>query len=208
MKFRIGHGIDIHRFTDGDHIVLGGVKVPHTHGIDAHSDGDVVLHSITDALLGALGLGDIGEWFPDTDPELKGIDSKNLIMPIIMCMRDNGFELNNLDVTIVAQQPRLSNYKDAMKANLLELFSVNDGQINIKATTPEKMGYIGRLEGIEAHAVLTLVGQEKVTVRKKNQFFLMPEELVDPSDTSEVRELNIEDLDGEIDLGADDLSDT
>jgi len=210
MKFRIGHGIDIHRYTDGDHLMLGGVKVPYTRGIDAHSDGDVVLHSVTDALLGALALGDIGQWFPDSDPELAGIESKNLILPIIMCMRDHDFELNNLDVTIVAQEPRLSDYKDAIKANLIELFSVKADQVNIKATTPEKMGFVGRLEGIEAHAVLTLIGIEKKSSEKQNQFFLMPDDLSDDSNATEVNEITIEEMEDtqEITIDANDLSES
>ncbi len=200
MKFRVGHGIDIHRFTDGDHVILGGIKIPHTHSIDAHSDGDVILHAITDALLGALGLGDLGQWFPDSDPELKGIDSKNLLMPIIMSMRDHGYELNNLDVTVIAQAPRLSEYKDAIKQSVSELFSADEDQINIKATTPEKMGALGRSEGIEAHAMLSLIGGQTEDQHTGNHFLLMPENL-DTSRT-DVHEIII---DEEIEIDGDDL---
>lgn len=198
MKFRVGHGIDIHRYKEGDHIILGSVRIPHTHSIDAHSDGDVVLHAITDALLGALGLGDIGQWFPDSDPELAGINSKDLIMPIIMCMRDHGFELNNLDVTVVAQAPRIGEYKDEIKKNLVELFSVENGQINVKATTPEKMGALGRKEGIEAHAMLSLIGGETNIAHTGNHFVLMPEEIdTSRTDVHEILELDEIELDGE-----------
>jgi len=200
MKFRVGHGIDIHRFADGDHVILGGVKIPHTHSIDAHSDGDVVLHAITDALLGALGMGDLGQWFPDSDPELKDIDSKSLLMPIIMSMRDHGYELNNLDVTVVAQAPRLSEYKEAMKEGIAELFAVEDSLINIKATTPEKLGALGRKEGIEAHAMLSLIGGESKTEHTGNHFVLMPEEI--DTGKTDVHEIMITD---EIELDGDDL---
>ena len=157
MKFRIGHGFDVHSFKLGDHVMLGGIKIPHTHGIDAHSDGDVILHSITDALLGALGMGDLGNWFPDSDPELKDISSKNLIMPIIMSMREKGFELNNLDVTVVAQAPRVSAYSEEIRKNIATIFSANIDAINIKATTTELLGYLGRKEGIACYAVVSLI---------------------------------------------------
>ncbi len=160
MKFRLGHGIDVHSFKPGDHVMLGGIKIPHTHGIDAHSDGDVILHSITDALLGALGMGDLGNWFPDSNPELKDIASKDLIMPIIMSMRVKGFELNNLDVTVVAQAPRVNVYADEIRKNIASIFSANIEVINIKATTTEQMGYLGRKEGIACHTVISLIDAE------------------------------------------------
>jgi len=158
MKFRIGHGIDIHAFEAGDHVMLGGIKLPHTHGIKAHSDGDVVLHAIADALLGALGMGDLGQWFPDSDPNLKNIQSKDLLLPMLMSMRGNGYELNNLDVTIISQAPKVSDYSDKIRANVASIFSVDINLINIKATTTEHLGYIGRKEGICAHAILSLIG--------------------------------------------------
>jgi len=160
MKFRIGHGFDVHAFEEGDHIMLGGIKIPHTHGIKAHSDGDVVLHSITDALLGALGMGDLGHWFPDTDPELADIESRDLILPIIMSMREKGFELNNIDVTIVAQAPKIGPYSEAICTSVAEIFSADESVINIKATTTEHLGYIGRKEGISAHTVISLIDAE------------------------------------------------
>lgn len=159
MKFRIGHGLDVHAFEAGDHVVLGGIKVPHNRGVKAHSDGDVILHAITDALLGALGMGDIGQWFPDNDPEFKNIESKNMIIPIIMSMADHGFKLNNLDVTVVAQAPKVSDYTDAIRKNVATLFNADISQVNIKATTTEQLGALGRKEGISAHAVISLIGQ-------------------------------------------------
>ena len=137
--------------------MLGGIKVPHTHSVDAHSDGDVILHSITDALLGALGMGDLGNWFPDSDPELKDIASRDLILPIIMSMREKGFELNNLDVTVVAQAPRVSAYSDEIRKNIASIFSADIDVINIKATTTEQLGYLGRKEGIACHTVISLI---------------------------------------------------
>jgi len=190
----------MHRYTQGDHIILGGVKVPHTHAIDAHSDGDVVLHAVTDALLGALGLGDIGEWFPDSDPELADIDSKNLITPIIMCMRDHGFELNNLDITIIAQAPKVVDYKELIQKSISQVFSCEHELINVKATTPEHMGALGRKEGIQAHAVLSLIGKQDDVERTGNQFVLVPEEL-DISNTN-VQEIII---DTEIELDGEDI---
>jgi len=198
MKFRVGQGIDMHRYKDGDHIILAGVKVPHTMGIDAHSDGDVVLHSITDALLGALALGDIGQWFPDSDPDLADIDSKALILPIIMSMRDNGYELNNLDVTIIAEAPKIGDYKDEIKQSLLDLFEADKDQINIKATTAEKMGSIGRMEGIEAHAIVSLIGGHTTIEHTSNHFMLMPDELdTSRTDVHEILELDEIELDSE-----------
>ncbi len=153
---RIGHGYDVHAFGEGDHIMIGGVKVPHTQGVIAHSDGDVVIHALCDALLGAIALGDIGEHFPDTDPALKGISSDKLLSQCIKHVRDHGFELANTDITVVAQAPRLKDHKLAMTAKLAEILQVQVSQINIKATTTEKLGFEGRREGIAANAVVLL----------------------------------------------------
>lgn len=156
MKFRVGHGIDIHRYKEGDHIILGGVRIPHTHAIDAHSDGDVVLHAICDAVLGACALGDIGHHFPDTDPEFAGADSCKLLSHCISLAQNKGFKLSNLDVTIVAQAPKIAPYIERMRLKIANLFSCDIGAINVKATTTEKLGYIGRKEGIATHAVCLL----------------------------------------------------
>lgn len=186
MKFRIGHGIDIHAFEAGDHVVLGGVKVPHNKGIKAHSDGDIILHAVTDALLGALGMGDLGQWFPDNDPEFKDIQSKDIIMPIIMSMRGNGFVLNNLDVTVIAQAPKVSDFTDEIRENIASIFNADLSQINIKATTNEMLGAIGRKEGICAHAVISLIG-------KTNPKEELSTEIADTGE-QKIHEINIRDL--------------
>jgi 2-C-methyl-D-erythritol 2,4-cyclodiphosphate synthase len=155
---RIGHGYDIHRFTTGDHITLGGVKIPFHQGIDAHSDGDVVLHAVCDALLGAAALGDIGQHFPDNDPQYKNIDSRHLLKQVWRKVQAKGFELANLDTSILAQAPKLSPYIKSMQQNLAVDLGVNSGQLNIKATTTEGLGAIGQCQGIAAYTVVLLVG--------------------------------------------------
>ena len=206
MKFRIGHGFDVHSFKAGDHVMLGGVKVPHTHGIQAHSDGDVILHSITDALLGALGMGDLGNWFPDSDPELKGIASTDLIRPVIISMRHKGFELNNLDVTVVAQAPKVSTYSEKIRETIANLFSAQIDVINIKATTTEHLGYIGRKEGLACYAVISLIdsdfqkpnitGQSGSTVQDEIQTTLAnieEDHTIDLTGEIDIREFNFDD---------------
>ncbi|RMG35964.1 MAG: 2-C-methyl-D-erythritol 2,4-cyclodiphosphate synthase [Gammaproteobacteria bacterium] len=153
---RIGHGFDAHRFCEGNQVVIGGVRIPHTHGMAAHSDGDVLIHAICDALLGALALGDIGRHFPDTDPAFEGIDSTLLLAEVMRQVAAQGYQLGNLDATVIAQAPRLSPHIDAMRARLAELMGATVGQVNVKATTTEKMGFTGRGEGISAHAVVLL----------------------------------------------------
>lgn len=157
---RIGHGYDVHAFKeaagDGDHVMLGGVHIPHDRGVNAHSDGDVVLHALCDALFGAAGLGDIGQHFPDTDPSLSGIDSKELLRQTIAKLEQIGYQLVNADITIVAQKPRVSDYKDSMRSTIAAEFDCGVEQINIKATTTEKLGYLGRSEGLAAHAVVLI----------------------------------------------------
>lgn len=153
---RIGHGFDAHRFCDGDHVVIGGVTIPHTQAMLAHSDGDVLLHAICDALLGAAGLGDIGRHFPDTDDQYKGIDSRVLLRRVLNSLSDKGLRVGNLDCTIIAQAPRMSAHIQGMRANIAEDLAVTADRINVKATTTEKMGYTGRGEGISAHAVVLL----------------------------------------------------
>lgn len=154
IPFRIGHGFDVHAFGEGDHVMLAGVRIPHNHGLLAHSDGDVVLHAICDALLGSIAAGDIGQHFPDTDEQFKNIDSRLLLQTVYKKVLQEGYQLSNLDVTIVAQTPKLSTYIEAMCACVSQLLEVQKNQINIKATTTEKLGYVGRKEGISAHAVV------------------------------------------------------
>jgi 2-C-methyl-D-erythritol 2,4-cyclodiphosphate synthase len=153
---RIGHGFDVHRFGDGDHVVLGGVRIPHTHGLVAHSDGDVLLHALCDALLGACALGDIGRHFPDTDPAYRGIDSRHLLRHTYQLVRQHGYRLGNADLTLLAQAPRVSVHAEAMRGNIAADLACEPARINIKATTTESLGYIGREEGLAAHAVVLL----------------------------------------------------
>ena len=154
---RVGHGFDAHRFCDGDHVVLGGVRIPHDQGLLAHSDGDVLIHAVCDALLGALGLGDIGRHFPDSDAAFENIASSVLLERVMLQVRQAGLVVGNLDSTVVAQVPRLSPHIGAMRQRLAQLLQVSPGQVNVKATTTERMGYTGRGEGISAHAVVLLV---------------------------------------------------
>jgi 2-C-methyl-D-erythritol 2,4-cyclodiphosphate synthase len=151
---RIGQGYDVHRFSDGDHIILGGVKIPYEQGLEAHSDGDVVLHALCDALLGAAALGDIGKHFPDTDPHFKGADSRVLLRHVYKIVQEQGYSLGNADITIVAQAPKMAAHISAMCANIAADLHVETNQINVKATTTEKLGFEGRKEGIAVHAVV------------------------------------------------------
>jgi len=153
---RIGHGYDVHRFGPGDALVLGGVSIPHDHGLVAHSDGDVLIHAVCDALLGALGEGDIGRHFPDTDPANAGIDSRLLLRRVVELMHRAGWVLGNLDATVVAQAPRMAPYIEAMRDNLAADLAVTVAQVNVKATTTETLGFTGRREGIAVHAVVLL----------------------------------------------------
>ena len=153
---RIGHGYDVHAFGDGDHIMLCGVRIAHQNGLTAHSDGDVALHALTDALLGALALGDIGHHFPDDDPAFEGADSRQLLRQVIALVKARGFVLGNADLTIIAQAPKLASHIAAMRQNLSEDLSGDVDLINVKATTTEKLGFVGREEGIAVHAVVLL----------------------------------------------------
>ena len=153
---RIGHGYDVHAFGDGDHIMLCGVRITHQNGLMAHSDGDVALHALTDALLGALALGDIGHHFPDDDPTFEGADSRQLLRQVMTLVKARGFELGNADLTIIAQAPKLASHIAAMRQNLAEDLGCDVNQINVKATTTEKLGFVGREEGIAVHAVVLL----------------------------------------------------
>ena len=150
---RIGHGYDAHRFAPGAKLVLGGVAVEFDRGLAAHSDGDVLVHALCDALLGAAGLGDIGRHFPDTDPELAGIDSRILLRRVVALLHGQGFEVVNADATIIAQAPRLAPHLDRMRTCLASDLGIGTDAVNVKATTTEGMGFAGRGEGIAAHAV-------------------------------------------------------
>ena len=150
---RVGQGYDVHRFGEGDHIILGGVHIPHQHGLIAHSDGDVLIHALCDALLGAAALGDIGRHFPDTDAQYSGADSRELLQQVKRLVTGEGYRLNNVDVTIVAQAPKMAPHIDSMKQVLINILKVDSSQINIKATTTEKLGFEGREEGIAVHAI-------------------------------------------------------
>ena len=147
---RIGQGFDAHIFTNGDHIILGGVNIPHDKGMAAHSDGDVLIHALCDALLGAMALGDIGQHFPDSSNKFKGIDSRILLRKVEEMMCQRGLQLVNADMTLIAQQPRLASYIDDMRENLATDLHTAKMNISIKATTTEKMGFCGRGEGIAA----------------------------------------------------------
>jgi len=153
---RIGHGYDVHRFGDGDHVVLGGVSIPFHQGLVAHSDGDVVIHALCDALLGAVALGDIGRHFPDTDPANAGIDSRVLLRRVVELVAQAGYRLANADITIVAEAPKMAPHVAAMCEHLAADLQASAGQVNVKATTTEGLGAIGRREGIAAHAVVLL----------------------------------------------------
>lgn len=154
---RIGHGYDVHAFGEGDHVVLGGVRIPHRQGLVAHSDGDVVLHAICDALLGAAGLGDIGTHFPDTDDAFRDADSRVLLRAVMAQLDDRGWAVGNVDVTVVAQAPKLNEYIDQMRHHIAQDLRVSEACVNVKATTTERLGFVGREEGIATHAVTLVI---------------------------------------------------
>jgi 2-C-methyl-D-erythritol 2,4-cyclodiphosphate synthase len=156
MSYRVGIGHDVHRFVLGRKLILGGVEVPHTHGLDGHSDADVVLHAICDAILGAAGLGDIGEHFPNTDPKYKGISSSILLKQANQKVHDAGWALENVDVMILAEEPKLQEFKLRMKYHIALQLNVDQAQVNIKAGTNEGLGAIGAKEGLAAYAVVLL----------------------------------------------------
>ena len=154
---RIGHGFDVHAFGDGDHVVLGGVRVPHDRGVLAHSDGDVVIHALCDALLGALALGDIGKHFPPSDPQWKGADSRAFLRHCNALIRERGWALGNADITVICERPKVGPHAAAMRALLAEDMGVTVDAVSVKATTTETLGFTGRGEGIAAQAVCLLV---------------------------------------------------
>ncbi|WP_297801779.1 2-C-methyl-D-erythritol 2,4-cyclodiphosphate synthase [Arenimonas sp. GDDSR-1] len=153
---RIGSGFDVHAFGDGDHVVLGGVRIAHSRGLLAHSDGDVLIHALCDALLGALALGDIGAHFPPSDPRWKDADSALLLAQCMAMVRDRGFELANMDATLICEFPKINPHVAAMRARLAEVMQCDAGRVSVKATTTETLGFTGRGEGIAAQATVLL----------------------------------------------------
>jgi 2-C-methyl-D-erythritol 2,4-cyclodiphosphate synthase len=156
---RIGHGYDAHRFAAGRPLVLGGVTIPHDQGLAAHSDGDVLIHALCDALLGAAALGDIGRHFPDTSRDYENIDSRILLCKVMALLHDRGWRVGNVDITVIAQKPKLASFVPAMRNKLAADMQVDEAQVNIKATTTEGMGFTGRGEGKAAHAVALLLAR-------------------------------------------------
>jgi 2-C-methyl-D-erythritol 2,4-cyclodiphosphate synthase len=155
--FRIGTGFDVHAFAEGRPLIIGGVTIPHEMGLLGHSDADVLLHAVADALLGAMALGDIGSHFPDTDERYRGADSARLLAQVWRKVKEKGYRLGNLDATVIAQRPKLRPYIDEMRGVLARELEADLEQVNIKATTTEKLGFTGREEGIAAQAVVLLV---------------------------------------------------
>lgn len=153
---RIGHGYDVHRLVEGRDLILGGVKLDFPMGLDGHSDADVLLHAVSDALLGAAGLGDIGLHFPDTDPRYKGADSLRLLEVVGEKVKERGFRVGNIDVTMIAQKPKLRPHIPAMQENIAKALGVDPSRVNVKATTEERLGFTGRQEGMSCHAVCLL----------------------------------------------------
>lgn len=160
-QIRIGQGMDVHAFEAGDFVTLAGIQIPHTQGLKAHSDGDVILHALCDALLGALALGDIGQHFPDTDPAFKGADSRVLLKHVYQLILDRGYYLNNADITVACERPKLAPHNLAMRQSIANVLDVDVTQISIKATTTEKLGFTGRQEGILATAIVLISHQAK-----------------------------------------------
>ena len=153
---RIGHGYDVHRLVEGRDLILGGVKIPYEKGLLGHSDADVLLHAVSDALLGAAGLGDIGRHFPDTDPKYKGADSLKLLRQVYRKISEKGYRVGNIDVTMIAQRPKLKDYIPQMQANIAAAVGTAPDRVNVKATTEEKLGFTGTGEGMACHAVCLL----------------------------------------------------
>lgn len=156
MKFRIGHGYDVHALGDGLRLVLGGVDIPHTKGCIAHSDGDVLIHAICDAILGALALGDIGKHFPDSSAEFKGIDSRKLLVRVVELIAAEGYRVGNIDSTIAMQQPKLRPYIDSMRSQIAQCVGLDVADVSVKATTTEHLGFEGEQKGVSATAVVLI----------------------------------------------------
>ena len=155
---RVGCGLDVHAFGPGDHLILGGVRIAHTQGVVAHSDGDVLLHALCDALLGAAGLGDIGQHFPDSDPRWKGADSRQFVAAVLAKLRERQLAVVNADLTVVAQAPRIAPHRAAIRREVAALLGLAEECVNLKATTTEGLGFLGRAEGLAAQAVVLLSG--------------------------------------------------
>jgi len=153
---RIGHGYDAHQFESGKKLLICGVEIPHNEGLKAHSDGDVALHALCDAILGAAAMGDIGHHFPDSSAEFSGIDSRILLRDVLKMMLTKGYQIGNVDLTILAEAPKLAPHIEQMVVNIASDLRISVGSVNVKATTTEKMGFVGRAEGISAHAVVLL----------------------------------------------------
>ena len=153
---RIGHGYDVHRLVEGRDLILGGVKLEYALGLDGHSDADVLLHAVSDALLGAAGLGDIGRHFPDTDPQYKGADSLKLLQIVGQKVAAAGYRISNIDVTMIAQKPKLKDHIPTMEKNIASVLAIGPDRVNVKATTEEKLGFTGTMEGMACHAVCLL----------------------------------------------------
>lgn len=151
---RIGHGYDVHRLVEGRRLIVGGVEIPHNLGLLGHSDADVLLHAISDALLGACAMGDIGGMFPDTDPKWKGADSLKLLEAVVQRLRKDGYYIENIDSTLIAQKPKMKPYIDDMRKNIAAACKIDVSCVSVKATTEEQLGFTGREEGISAHAVV------------------------------------------------------
>lgn len=150
---RIGHGYDVHRLVEGRKLIIGGVDIPYEKGLLGHSDADVLLHAVSDALLGAAALGDIGKHFPDTDPTFKGADSRVLLRHVVALIKEKGYKVGNIDCTVIAQKPKMKDYIDTMRQNIADDCGVDISCVNVKATTEEKLGFTGDGSGISAHAV-------------------------------------------------------
>ena len=157
FKFRVGTGFDVHRLVENRKLIICGIEVPHTKGLLGHSDADVALHALSDALLGAAALGDIGKHFPDTDPKFKDADSGKLLQEVVRKVQELGWQVNNVDITIMAQRPKLASYIPAMRQRVAALLNVDLDAVNVKATTTEKLGFVGREEGLATEAVASII---------------------------------------------------
>ena len=162
MDFRVGNGYDVHQLAEGLPLVLGGVEIPHTKGCVAHSDGDVLIHALCDALLGALSLGDIGQHFPDTSDDYKGIDSKILLARVVEMIRDRGWSVVNVDVTLLAQKPKIAPFVPRMRQALADVMGLAVDRVSVKATTTERLGFVGREEGVAAYATCLLTTVDRI----------------------------------------------
>jgi len=153
---RVGSGFDVHAFGSGDHVMLGGVRIPHDAGVIAHSDGDVLLHALCDALLGAAALGDIGQHFPDTEPRWRGAASAQFVQHAVLLLQERGYRIVNADLTLLCEAPRIAQHREAIRAEVARLLELSLDAVNLKATTTEKLGFLGRREGLAAEAIVLI----------------------------------------------------